>query len=444
MLTALCTTTRKRYQRRTLMERPANREFLRVENLNQLIYGSDVTCMEQLRMDRHTFTMLCSMLRTIGKLKDSKYVDVEEMVALFLHILAHHSFAYKEYYSKNRNQSLRTPQMRDGNGLSRRNGLTVPHGYYYLVDAGYTNGKGFLAPYRGQRYHLNDWREGHMPTTHEEFFNMKHSAARNVIERCFGLLKLRWAILRSPCFYPIKTQCKIILACCLIHNLIKREMSVDPLEQELDVQDHQVVGKVKCDNGFKPGAFLQVEKMLEEKLPNSGIKASPHIDSRGHKDANGLRLKPFPHFDDLNLVFGKDRANGKGAMLAADILEELDQVEASNDIGVNDLEAEVDASHTNTVASTPSRMECSLQSRRKRARNDDTALINVMTKTCNALESLVGNFNQQTEKENRVVGELEKLPNLNRLDILKLSQIIMSDPMKVKLLFNLDEDLKVE
>ena len=103
--------------------------------------------------------------------------------------------------------------------------------------------KGFLAPYRGQRYHLNDWREGHMPTTHEEFFNMKHFAARNVIERCFGLLKLRWAILRSPCFYPIKTQCKIILACCLIHNLIKREMPVDPLEQELDVQDHQVVGE---------------------------------------------------------------------------------------------------------------------------------------------------------------------------------------------------------
>ncbi|KAL6336098.1 hypothetical protein AAG906_010375 [Vitis piasezkii] len=391
MLTALCTTTRKRYQRRTLMERPANREFLRVENLNRLIYGSDIACMEQLRMDRHTFTMLCSMLRTIGKLKDSKYVDVEEMVALFLHII-------------------------DGNGLSRRNG-PVPHGYYYLVDAGYTNGK-------WQRYHLNDWREGHMLTTHEEFFNMKHSAARNVIERCFGLLKLRWAILRSPCFYPIKTQCKIILACCLIHNLIKREMSVDPLEQELDVQDHQVVGKVKCDNGFKPGAFLQVEKMLEEKLPNSGLKASPHIESRGHKDANGLRLKPFPHFDDLSLVFGKDHANGKGAMSAADILEELYQVEASNDIGVDDLEAEVDASHTNIVASTPSRMECSLQSRRKRARNDDTTLINVMTRTCNALESLVGNFNQQTEKENRVVGELEKLPNLNILDILKLSQII--------------------
>ena len=53
-------------------------------------------------------------------------------------------------------------------------------------------------------------------------------------------------------------------------------------------------------------------------------------------------------------------------------------------------------------------------------------------------------INQETKKENRVVGELEKLHNLNRLDILKLSQIIMSDPMQVKLLFNLDEDLKVE
>ena len=76
-------------------------------------------------------------------------------------------------------------------------------GYYYLVDAGYTNCKGFLAPYKAQRYHLNDWRDGHQPRTPEEFFNMKHSSARNVIERCFGLLKLRWAILRSPSFYPI-------------------------------------------------------------------------------------------------------------------------------------------------------------------------------------------------------------------------------------------------
>ena len=58
--------------------------------------------------------------------------------------------------------------------------------------------------------------------------------------------------------------------------------------------------------------------------------------------------------------------------------------------------------------------------RKKRAKNDDTTLINVITITCNALESLVTNFNQKMERENIVVGELEKLPNPNRLDILKL------------------------
>ncbi|XP_031267081.1 uncharacterized protein LOC116125509 [Pistacia vera] len=42
--------------------------------------------------------------------------------------------------------------------ISRRNDLKVPQGCYYLCDSGYTNGEGFLAPYRGQRYHLNDWR----------------------------------------------------------------------------------------------------------------------------------------------------------------------------------------------------------------------------------------------------------------------------------------------
>ena len=52
-----------------------------------------------------------------------------------------------------------------------------------------------------------------MPTIHEQFFNMKHSTTRNVIERYFGLLKLCWAILWSPCFYLVKTQGKIILPC---------------------------------------------------------------------------------------------------------------------------------------------------------------------------------------------------------------------------------------
>ncbi|KAE8656982.1 RuBisCO large subunit-binding protein subunit beta [Hibiscus syriacus] len=61
---------------------------------------------------------------------------------------------------------------------------------------------------------------------------MKHSQARNCIERCFGILKARWAILREKSFYPVKTQCRLISACCLLHNFIRSEMPIDSIESD--------------------------------------------------------------------------------------------------------------------------------------------------------------------------------------------------------------------
>ncbi|KAK2656384.1 hypothetical protein Ddye_009436 [Dipteronia dyeriana] len=76
--------------------------------------------------------------------------------------------------------------------LNKLTGLKVPTGCYYLIDVGYTNGEGFLTPYKGTRYHLSEWRDGCAPQNMKEYFNMKYTSARNVIERCFGLLKMRW------------------------------------------------------------------------------------------------------------------------------------------------------------------------------------------------------------------------------------------------------------
>ena len=36
-------------------------------------------------------------------------------------------------------------------------GLVIPKGYYYLADAGYTDIKNLLVPYRSTRYHLKEW-----------------------------------------------------------------------------------------------------------------------------------------------------------------------------------------------------------------------------------------------------------------------------------------------
>ncbi|XP_073120028.1 uncharacterized protein [Henckelia pumila] len=120
-----------------------------------------------------------------------------------------------------------------------RNALTqevdsfkVPVGCYYLCDNGYANVEGFLTPYRRVRYHRDAWghREGG-PENYKELFNWRHAQARNVIERAFGLLKKRWAILRSPSFYPLSVQNQIILACILLHNFIRSQMPDDPLEE---------------------------------------------------------------------------------------------------------------------------------------------------------------------------------------------------------------------
>ncbi|XP_060673748.1 uncharacterized protein LOC112491959 isoform X2 [Ziziphus jujuba] len=249
--------------------------------LNSLL-DNDVNCISQLRMDRRTFDTLCQLLRDDGYVKSDGIVTLQEQVCIFLHIIAHHTknrtiitrfFRSGETISRYFNAVLhgvlrlhktllRQPEPVSDNCLDDRwkvftnclgalDGtyikVNVPEndkpryrtrkGCYYLVDAGYTNGEGFLAPYRGTRYHLSEWRDGCASINHEEYFNMKHASARNVIERCFGVLKKRWAILRSPSFYPIVTQIKIITTCCLIHNLIRREMIIDPGEVKFDRSD---------------------------------------------------------------------------------------------------------------------------------------------------------------------------------------------------------------
>ena len=59
-----------------------------VKNINQFLID-DTSCIEQLRMDRHTFYILCRMLKNNGHIKDSRNMLIEEKVALFLNILAH-------------------------------------------------------------------------------------------------------------------------------------------------------------------------------------------------------------------------------------------------------------------------------------------------------------------------------------------------------------------
>ncbi|XVF67018.1 hypothetical protein PTKIN_Ptkin10aG0087000 [Pterospermum kingtungense] len=42
-------------------------------------------------MDKEAFAKLCHLMKTVKGLKDTSNIDVEEMVAIFLYIIAHHT-----------------------------------------------------------------------------------------------------------------------------------------------------------------------------------------------------------------------------------------------------------------------------------------------------------------------------------------------------------------
>src|SRR6266498_3476281 len=93
-------------------------------------------------------------------------------------------------------------------------------GKFYLVDGGYGAKPGLLPPFRGVRYHLNEW--GNNPVQNEkELFNLRHSSLRITVERAFGSLKRRFKILDDATpFFPFSTQVDIVVVCCIIHNWV--------------------------------------------------------------------------------------------------------------------------------------------------------------------------------------------------------------------------------
>ena len=80
---------------------------------------------------------------------------------------------------------------------------------------------GFLAPYKGERYHIPDFQRGSQLHCPEERFNYLNSSLRSVIERTFGVWKNRWKILRCMPAFNICTQNYIIVATMVIHNFIR-------------------------------------------------------------------------------------------------------------------------------------------------------------------------------------------------------------------------------
>ncbi|XP_020258659.1 uncharacterized protein LOC109835073 [Asparagus officinalis] len=132
--------------------------------------------------------------------------------------------------------------------MSRPYGLPLPQNKFYLVDCGYPNRLQFLAPYRGQRYHLSEFGPANnrqRPRNSKEVFNHRHASLRNCVERIFGVFKSRFTIFKSqPPGFPYATQIKMFVACVGLHNFLRLENTNDdfniydlPLEAPRNVAD---------------------------------------------------------------------------------------------------------------------------------------------------------------------------------------------------------------
>ncbi|KAJ1219278.1 hypothetical protein NDU88_006847 [Pleurodeles waltl] len=80
-------------------------------------------------------------------------------------------------------------------------------------DSGYPNLSWLLPPVRNPR------------TRAEERYNEAHARTRRIIERTFVLLRARFRCLHQTggsLYYSLKKVCKIIVACCMLHNLALR------------------------------------------------------------------------------------------------------------------------------------------------------------------------------------------------------------------------------
>ncbi|KAF3942815.1 hypothetical protein CMV_030559, partial [Castanea mollissima] len=144
--------------------------------MTEVLNGHDDGCREMFRMDKHVFHKLCDILRQRGMLRDTAGVMIEEQLAIFLNIIeilgnnrffpyfkdcigvidgmqipAHVPAKDQSRFRNRKGSAADSRVLRAVLDDPDQNFPQIPEGKYYLVDTGYSNMEGFLAPYQGVR-----------------------------------------------------------------------------------------------------------------------------------------------------------------------------------------------------------------------------------------------------------------------------------------------------
>ncbi|CAH1430837.1 unnamed protein product [Lactuca virosa] len=160
------------------------------------------------------------------------------------------------------------------------------------------------------------------------------------------------------------------------------------------------------------------------------ISSSNSRHGRSHKGAACFRDKPFPQFDNLCKIFGKDRATGHGATdLGEDVIEETQRNSPINVEGLEDIVEET-------------QQTARINSKRKRPPTNDTESSNkeaakkikeTFKEVGEKLNETIYNIGRQENKEacdiiDKVIEDIQRMPNIyvkqrnNAIDIFSKDQ----------------------
>ncbi|XP_034601202.1 uncharacterized protein [Setaria viridis] len=195
--------------------------------------------------------------------------------------------------------------------LEREDGLRVPPGEFYLVDAGYACRPRFLPPYHGTRYHLKEYGPRNYPTNPRELFNLRHSSLRVSVERDFGALKNHFCMIDNKPFHPCKTQVKV-------DEVVPAEFSWVPNNNASPGHGVQMDDNAVWTQRMAEEMNAEILAANELVFPGRVVGAvgddGPVGAIRAHpKDAEYLN-KPIHHYQEMMVIFGNGQATGKYAI----------------------------------------------------------------------------------------------------------------------------------
>ncbi|KAL6220351.1 hypothetical protein ACLB2K_008107 [Fragaria x ananassa] len=248
----------------------------------------------------------------------------------------------------------------------------------------------------------------------------------------------------------------------------------------LSVLDDFVARGMRCENGtFKSGTLVQMEEAMSRLCPDSNLKASPHIESKlkkwkesysivydlsnksgfawndnrkcievdnndawdiyvqHNKSAKGWRNKSYPIYDRLAAIFGKDRANGKGAEVPANMADVQSNNEANPEQVVNE-----------GVSPTSINQECGQSEHvsRKRKRADDAdklvvALSKVFEDSGKRMQMVTEAILKGNEDRSDIAKELKEM-GLSPHKKSAALKLILGKPEHISIFKSLDDEVK--